>query len=82
MITSSDLAFTDFLRSRNPSKVSREVVNPPMSRIRDEVYEAETESLLDALHSGSHLKLRLALTGHGWWSKHVRTLEINPKGTK
>ena len=81
-MVSSDLAFTDFLQSRNPSKVSRETAYVPMSRIRSEVYEAETESLLDALKSGSHLKLRIALTGHGWWSKHVRTLELNPKGTK
>ena len=78
MMFSSDLAFTDFLQSRNPDRVARERVNPPMARIRCEVYEVETESLLDALRSGSHLKLRIALTGHGWWSKHLRTLGEAP----
>lgn len=58
---SVELAFEDFLRTLSPLRVRLERPHMPPSEVRARQYQEQTHLLLDALRSGSRVRLEAAV---------------------
>lgn len=60
MSLSTELAFEDFLKSRNPSRVMRERITPTLDRVRTRIYDDTTDTLTQALRNDSRMEIEFA----------------------